>query len=119
VEEAIPLPPPATTGEATAAGCGGGDAGTCETCGSGRDSTRPTGAGTLWLAGIEPVTSLWLVSGACSPKRPDSTLHPAIAIAINASATARGHVAERINSTRKRMSLTRTQQEPGDLTDRR
>src|SRR5262249_51530594 len=67
--------------------------GSWDVCGSGRLSTRPTGAAE---GEIEPVASLFLLE--LSPNRVASPLQPATPMASNARTAARGHDRERNGS---------------------
>src|SRR5262245_58458551 len=94
----MPLPPPAIPPLAAAVDgplapdCGGGS---CAPCGgSGRLSTRPTGA--VCDGEIEPVGSLFLF--VLSPNRVASPLQAATPMVSNARTTARGHDRERNGS---------------------
>src|SRR5262245_32272445 len=91
VYDAMPRPPPeAPVPVATVAGA------PVPAGGSGWLSTRPVGVGCA--GGIEAVVSTRAFG--LSLNRSDSALHPAMPMAVNVSAAARGHDHERNTSTR-------------------
>ena len=113
----MPLPPPAIPGlAATVAGALAPDwgGGSCAVCGgSGRLSTRPTGA--ACPGEIEPVASV-LFLFELSPNRVDSPLQAATPTVSNAKTVARGHGRERNGSCTQNIATHSYAIQSGELT---
>jgi hypothetical protein len=116
VYDAMPLPPPAIPGlAATVAGALAPDwgGGSCDVCGSGRLSTRPTGA--ACPGEIEPVASGLFLFG-FSPNRVASPLQAATPTVSNARTAARGHDRERNCSCTQNIATHSYAIQSGELT---